>query len=152
MQLPHWLGFDAQLCLMEANIAIAANCQSQDIVLSQVSDFLAYDMVKTLWHPVGRWNATKVLEYNKGEVLTKTALTSSKLTALACVSCNDYNKNILTLGIATNYNVIKFLPDGGKRPITSLLKLTLFIVGMALIIIPFCACNRCAHDHGKLPE
>ncbi|KAF9153146.1 hypothetical protein BG015_004007 [Linnemannia schmuckeri] len=44
-------------------------------------------------------------------VLDKTGLSTTKFTALTCVSSNDYNKNIPSLGIATNYKVIKDLPD-----------------------------------------
>ncbi|KAF9906575.1 hypothetical protein EC991_000450 [Linnemannia zychae] len=56
---------DACLCRSEANIVIAADCQPQDIVLFQVSDFFAYDSVKFIWRPVGKRDEAKVLEYNK---------------------------------------------------------------------------------------
>ncbi|KAG9071286.1 hypothetical protein KI688_005497 [Linnemannia hyalina] len=54
----------------------------------------------------------KVLEYNKVSVLAQIGLSTTKFTALASVSSNDYNKNIPSLGIATNYKIIKDLPDG----------------------------------------
>ncbi|KAF9956089.1 hypothetical protein BGZ72_003026 [Mortierella alpina] len=104
-------GIDARFCPFEADIAIAKDCQPADIVLSQDSDFFAYDTVKMLWRPVGKRDEGKVLEYDKAAVLDKIGLSSTKLTALACVSSNDYNRNIPYLGIATNYNVIKDLPD-----------------------------------------
>ncbi|CAO3564856.1 unnamed protein product [Mortierella alpina] len=72
----------------------------------------AYESVKTLWRPVGKKDDIKTLEYNKAAVLQKYSLTRNKLTALACVSCNEYNKNIRYQGIATNYKVLKDLPDG----------------------------------------
>jgi hypothetical protein len=106
---------DARLCRTEADTAIAADCQPVDIVLSQDSDFFAYDSVKIIWRPVGKRDEIKVLEYNKMTVLAKTGLSTTKFTALACVSSNDYNKNIPSLGIVTNYNVIKDLPDAGKK-------------------------------------
>ncbi|KAF8923618.1 hypothetical protein BGZ47_004615, partial [Haplosporangium gracile] len=58
-----------------------------------------------------KWDNIKVLEYDKVTVLAKTGLSTTKFTALACVSSNDYNRNIPSLGIVTNYNVIKELPD-----------------------------------------
>ncbi|KAF9944287.1 hypothetical protein BGZ70_004833, partial [Mortierella alpina] len=57
----------------------------------------------------------QVLEYSKVAVLEKTSLTRTKLTALACVFSNDYNKNIRYLGIETNCKVFKDLSDGGKK-------------------------------------
>jgi hypothetical protein len=40
---------------------------------------------------------------------------SNKFTALACVSTNDCNLNVSSIGIATNlYKLIKSLPDKGK--------------------------------------
>ncbi|CAO3570957.1 unnamed protein product [Mortierella alpina] len=74
---------DARFCETEADIAIAADCQPVDIVLSQDSDFFAYESVKTLWRPVGKKDDIEVLEYNKA-----------------------------ALGIATNYKILKNLPDG----------------------------------------
>ncbi|KAF9280673.1 hypothetical protein BGZ68_007096, partial [Mortierella alpina] len=103
---------DARFCETEADIAIAADCRPVDIVVSQDSDFFAYESVKVLWRPVGKKHEVKILEYNKAAVLEKVDLSHTKLTALACVSCNDYNKNIRSLGIATNYKIIKDLPDG----------------------------------------
>ncbi|KAK3812333.1 MAG: hypothetical protein J3R72DRAFT_462984, partial [Linnemannia gamsii] len=102
---------DARLCPTEADVAIAADCQPQDIALTQDSDFFAYDSVKTIWRPVGKWDEVKVLEYSRAAVLAQIGLSTTKLTALACVSSNDYNKNIPTMGIATNYRIIKDLPD-----------------------------------------
>ncbi|KAF9536178.1 hypothetical protein EC957_012261, partial [Mortierella hygrophila] len=103
---------DARLCRTEADNAIAADCQPTDIVLSQDSDFFAYDPVKFMWRPVGKRDEFKVLEYNKVSVLAQIGLSTTKFTALASVSSNDYNKNIPSLGIATNYKIIKDLPDG----------------------------------------
>ncbi|KAG0298727.1 hypothetical protein BGZ98_000089 [Dissophora globulifera] len=102
---------DARLCRTEAYVAIAADCQPQDIVFSQDSDYFAYDSVKTYWRPMGKRNEIRVLEYTRAAVLTQSGLTTTKLTALACVSSNDQNKNIPSLGIVTNYSIIKDLPD-----------------------------------------
>ncbi|KAF9918007.1 hypothetical protein FBU30_000411 [Linnemannia zychae] len=93
---------DARLCRTEADIAIAADCQVHDIVLSQDPDFFAYESR----------NEVKVLEYNKVSMLTHIGLSTTQFTALASISSNDYNENIPSLGITTNYKVIKDLPDG----------------------------------------
>lgn len=68
-----------------------------------------------MWRPVVKRDEFKVLEYNKVSVLAQIGLSTTKFTALASVSSNDYNKNIPSLGIATNYKIIKDLPDGGKN-------------------------------------
>ncbi|KAK5815552.1 hypothetical protein F5H01DRAFT_405658 [Linnemannia elongata] len=102
---------DAHLCRTEADIDIAAECQPKDVVLTQDSDFFAYDSVTTIWRPVGKWDDVKVLEYSREAVLAQIRLSTTKLTALACVSSNDQNKNIPSMGIATNYSIIKDLPD-----------------------------------------
>ncbi|KAF9286128.1 hypothetical protein BGZ88_009218 [Linnemannia elongata] len=87
-------------------------CPPKDIVLlTQDSDFFAYDSVTTIWRPVGKWDDVKVLEYSREAVLAQIRLSTTKLTALACVSSNDQNKNIPSMGIATNYSIIKDLPD-----------------------------------------
>ncbi|KAK3840981.1 MAG: hypothetical protein J3R72DRAFT_446270, partial [Linnemannia gamsii] len=98
---------DARRCSTEADVAIAADCQPQYIALTQVSDFFAYDSVKTIWRPVGKWDEVKVLEYSRAAVLAQIGLCTTKLTALACVPSNDYYKNIPSMGIATNYRIIK---------------------------------------------
>jgi hypothetical protein len=101
-------------------------------VLSQDSDSFAYDSVQTVWRPGGKRGVIKVLEYNKLVVLVKVGLSSSKLTALACVSKNDYNKNVPSMDIATNYGIMKNLPDAGKNENFA----CMFIVDIAIFIIP----------------
>ncbi|KAF9551308.1 hypothetical protein EC957_009192 [Mortierella hygrophila] len=70
-------------------------CQPKDVVLSQDSDFFPYDSVTTFWRPVGKRYEVKVLEYDREAVLARIKLSTTKLTALACVSSNDQNKNPL---------------------------------------------------------
>ncbi|KAG0259713.1 hypothetical protein BGZ95_004607, partial [Linnemannia exigua] len=53
----------------------------------------------------------KVLEYRRSHILTKVTLTCEKLTALCCVSQNDYNSNVKSLGVASNYKIIQSLQD-----------------------------------------
>jgi hypothetical protein len=108
---------DARLCRTEADIAIAADCLSKDIVLSQDSDFFAYNSVDMIWRPVGKQDEIKVLECNKRTVLARIGLSTTKFTALACISSNDCKKNISSLGINTNYKVTKGLTDAGKNNI-----------------------------------
>jgi hypothetical protein len=65
-------------------------------------------------------------------------MSTTKLTALACVSSNDYNKNIPSMGIATNYHLIKNLPNAGKNKYLASKPISpLFLVDLArLILIP----------------
>ncbi|KAG0203766.1 hypothetical protein BGX28_004082, partial [Mortierella sp. GBA30] len=64
---------------------------------------LAYDSVSTLWRPISRY---LVLAYKLEDVCQQLELTRDQPTALAVVLSNDYNKNIYSLGPATNYSVI----------------------------------------------
>ncbi|KAG0360409.1 hypothetical protein BGX24_005570 [Mortierella sp. AD032] len=116
----HQKQLQASLCNTEADVAIAVECKENDIVLSQDSDFLAYNTVETLWRPVGRWRETaKVLEYRRSHILTKVILTCEKLTALCCVSQNDYNSNVKSLGVVSNYKIIQSLADGDVRSVVN---------------------------------
>ncbi|KAF9130429.1 hypothetical protein BGX30_013492 [Mortierella sp. GBA39] len=82
----------------------------------QDSDFFAYDSVTTFWRPVGKRYEVKVLEYNREAVLAQIKLSTTKLTALAYVSSNDQNKNIPSMGIATNYRIY---PMQSATPLTT---------------------------------
>ncbi|KAF9176252.1 hypothetical protein BGZ50_001236, partial [Haplosporangium sp. Z 11] len=107
-------GWDVRLCPTEADIMIAADCIPQDIVISKDSDLLVFGCVQKLWRPVGSWRHARFLTYDKGDVLAALKLTSEQLTVLAIVSKNDYNKNIPSLGIETNYKIVKHMSgDGG---------------------------------------
>lgn len=81
-------GWSIQICQTEVDVAISADCQPDDIVISQDSDFLAYDAISTLWRPVSK---NVVLEYKLADVCLALQLTREQSIALAIVSSNDYN-------------------------------------------------------------
>ncbi|KAK3831089.1 MAG: hypothetical protein J3R72DRAFT_248466 [Linnemannia gamsii] len=94
----------------EADVAIAVQAQADDIVISADSDILAYETIKTLWRPV---SGGQVLVYSIPALLQSLGITRTQLTALAVVSRNYYNRNIASLGPATNYGIIKDIPGTG---------------------------------------
>lgn len=104
-------GWTVRECETEADVAIAVDCKPEDIVISADSDMLGYASISTLWRPISR---DQFLVYKLPDVLRDLALSRAQLTALAVVSSNDYNKNIYSLGPATNYSIIKSLPEKEK--------------------------------------
>lgn len=109
------LGWTAILCNTEADISIAQDSQPGDIVISSDSDMMAYASVQTLWRLVSH---DLLLVYSMPDVLKTIEFTRNQLTALAIVSRNDYQRNIHSLGPASNYSIIKAI---GHRPATALL-------------------------------
>ncbi|KAG0345311.1 hypothetical protein BGZ54_005600, partial [Gamsiella multidivaricata] len=67
---------------------------------------LGYDSALTLWRPISKY---LVLKYKLNDVCQLLGLTRTQPTALAVVSSNDYNRNIYSLGPATNFSIIKSL-------------------------------------------
>ncbi|KAI8596710.1 hypothetical protein EDD21DRAFT_419407 [Dissophora ornata] len=98
------LGWVVKVCTTEADVAIAQGAQPGDIVISADSDMLAYASVVTLWRPVSR---NLILVYSLPDLLRTIGLSRTQLAALAIVSRNDYQRNIYSLGPATNYRIIK---------------------------------------------
>ncbi|KAK3841053.1 MAG: hypothetical protein J3R72DRAFT_524848 [Linnemannia gamsii] len=82
------------MCDTEADTRIATDCQDVDVVLSCNSDYMGYRSVRTIWRPVGVWNIKKCLVYSKDDILASLELTDVQLTALACVTKNDYMNRI----------------------------------------------------------
>ncbi|KAF8924149.1 hypothetical protein BGZ47_004183 [Haplosporangium gracile] len=72
----------------EVDIAIASDCQPNDIVVSGDSDMLIYDTV-----------------------LDHLEISRAKLTALGVVSKNDYTSNLTRLGVITNHKIVKSLEE-----------------------------------------
>ncbi|KAG0030690.1 hypothetical protein BGZ83_004681, partial [Gryganskiella cystojenkinii] len=97
-------GWTVRVCETEADVAIAQDSKPDNIVISADSDMLGYASVTTLWRPVGKH---LVLAYKISDICKVLGLTRQQLTALAVVSSNDYNRNIFSLGPATNYAIIK---------------------------------------------
>lgn len=106
-------------CDTEADPRIAEDCEQDDIVVSRGSDFLGYHTVKTIWRPVGHANANKCLVYRKSDILSSLVLTDDQLTALACVTKNDYESNVPNLGLISNYDIIKELGSSQGNDVLS---------------------------------
>ncbi|KAF9271711.1 hypothetical protein BGZ74_005720, partial [Mortierella antarctica] len=105
-------GWKVWMCETEVDLAIAQDCEPDDIVISANSDMLVYSTISTLWHPVSRGI---FLVYELEDVCHTLSFTKAQLTALAVVSKNDYGKNIYSLGLATNYSIIKSIQGKGTR-------------------------------------
>lgn len=103
-------GWTVRLCPFEADVAIAAECQPDDFVVSGDSDMIAYGSIQTIIRPF----RGKFLRYDLGVVLKHLGMSREQLTALAIVSRNDYNRNISSLGPKSNYDIIKTLEASGK--------------------------------------
>ncbi|KAG0074293.1 hypothetical protein BGZ92_003449 [Podila epicladia] len=99
-------GWTVRICETEADVAIAIDCQPEDIVISADSDMLAYGSISTHWRPISQG---QVLVYNLTDVCLQLGLTREHLTALAVVSSNDHNRNIYSLGPSKNCTIIKSL-------------------------------------------
>ena len=82
----------------------------KDWFISADSDMLAYG--PTLWRPVSKG---LVLAYNRAELCLILGFSSAQLTALACVSSNDYNKNVYSLGPSTNFSIIRHIGQSGRQ-------------------------------------
>ncbi|KAF9999302.1 hypothetical protein BGZ65_005322 [Modicella reniformis] len=90
---------------VEADVAIANDCQSGDLVVSSDSDMLAYGSVQSLVRPF----RGQYLRYDLAGVSECLSMSREQLTALAVVCRNDYNRNIVSLGPQSNYKLIKTL-------------------------------------------
>jgi len=97
-------------CSTEADIKIACDCESGDVVISGDSDMLIHKNVRTIWRPISR---RRFLVYEIPEVLAALGINRDQLTVLGLVSHNDYNRNIYGLGCAANFRIIKELDGGG---------------------------------------
>jgi len=104
-------GWTIRRCETEADVALASDCLLEDIIISADSDLLAYDSVATIWRPISNF---LILQYTLKDVRTTLGLTPAQLTALAVVSSNDYNRNIYSLGPATNYSILKSITESSK--------------------------------------
>ncbi|KAF8948695.1 hypothetical protein BGZ46_005327, partial [Entomortierella lignicola] len=98
-------------CPTEADVAIAKAIKEGDVVVSRDGDFFAYQQVRTIWRVVGFGSRQTLQCYHLDDIMTYLNLTRHQLTALCTVSSNDYNRNIKTLGICTNYDLIKEIEE-----------------------------------------
>ncbi|KAK3810547.1 MAG: hypothetical protein J3R72DRAFT_78830 [Linnemannia gamsii] len=104
------LGWTVVFCNTEADVAIAQDAQPGDVVIFSDSDMMAYASVETHWRPVSQ---NLVLAYHTPDILKSIEFSRNHLTALAIVSKNDYQRNVYSLGPATNYSIIKAI---GHKP------------------------------------
>ncbi|KAF9912500.1 hypothetical protein EC991_010587 [Linnemannia zychae] len=86
------------------------------VVLSRDSDYMGYRSVRTIWRPVGGWNIKKCLIYSKDDILATLEFTDVQLTALACVTKNDYEPNIRGLALVSNFEVMRDLGSCDEHP------------------------------------
>ncbi|KAF9917207.1 hypothetical protein FBU30_000882 [Linnemannia zychae] len=111
--------FNIILCGTEADVQIASDCQPDDVVVTSDSDLLVYKSVSVVWRPVGRGKTRKFLVYKRAAILEVFNLASESLMALAIVSHNDYNRNIPSLGLATNLKLIRNIEEDIKNENTN---------------------------------
>lgn len=105
-------GWRVVRCRGEADVDIAKACSPTDIVLSRDSDYFAYQSVLHIWRPTGYGTRSMLSCYHVPDILMALSVTRSQLTAICAVTSNDYNKNLPTLGIASNYGLIKNIEGG----------------------------------------
>jgi len=104
-------GWTIRPCETEADVAIGSDCTPDDVVLSTDSDMIAYPTIFKLWRPISN---SLLLEYTMADICTLLNLSRAQLTALAVVSSNDYNRNIYSLGPATNLSIFKSFESHGN--------------------------------------
>ncbi|KAF9968632.1 hypothetical protein BGZ70_001368, partial [Mortierella alpina] len=109
-------GWNVVTCDTEADIRIAFDCRAGDVVVSRDSDMLMYRNITTIWRPI---SYDRFLVYELPGVLTTLGIDRTQFTALGIVSRNDYNRNIYSLGSATNFSIIKELAAGDVPAIVS---------------------------------
>ncbi|KAG0196239.1 hypothetical protein BGX31_005523, partial [Mortierella sp. GBA43] len=99
-------GWNMVECPFEADPVIATDCRQGDIVVTRDSDALVYKNIETIWRPTSKG---QMLVYDLPAVLSSLNLTRDQLTVLGIVSKNDYESNIISLGPATNFKIVKNL-------------------------------------------
>ncbi|KAG0248688.1 hypothetical protein BG011_010015, partial [Mortierella polycephala] len=95
-------------CPTETETAIASDYKSGEVVISRDSDMPVYESINTIWRPISRG---LFLVYDVPDVLRTLNINRSQLTVPGVVSRNDYNRNIYSLGSATNFSIIKTLQE-----------------------------------------
>ena len=108
MRLRQWTVVE---CSTEADLRLAVDYQPGDVVITKDSDLLVYGFIQTIWRPISE---ARFLVYSLSDVLRVLNINRSQLTVLGVVSKNDYNRNIHSLGSATNFSIIKELKGEGN--------------------------------------
>lgn len=153
-------GWRVVRCRGEADVDIAMACSPTDTVLSRDSDYFAYQSVLHIWRPTGYGTRLTLSCYHVPDILMALSLTRSQLTAICVVTSNDYNKNLPTLGIASNYALIKNIEGGMNQVFLAtrhvLLKALsgcclLFFSSRVFILFFLLLKNRCRNHRRQLP-
>ena len=105
-------GWQVQVAPTEADLAIARDCGPADIVISKDSDMAIYTTVHRICRPI---SGGRFLDYILQDAVEALGLTRQQLCVLGIVSRNDYNRNIPSLGSATNFKLVKEIVDTGKH-------------------------------------
>lgn len=93
-------GWAARICDTEADVAITVNQ-------------LDYASITTLWRPNLQRQQCSCVQARRTK--GSSDLARAHLTALVIVSCNDYNNNnIFSLGLSTNFSIIRTLEEKGN--------------------------------------
>ncbi|KAG9319415.1 hypothetical protein KVV02_002475 [Mortierella alpina] len=99
-------GWTVQTAATEADVAIAREIEPGDVAISRDCDMLIYGRICMLYRRISRG---RFLVHDIQEVAASLDLTRAQLTILGVVSHNDYNRNISSLGTATNHKIIREL-------------------------------------------
>jgi len=110
-QYLQYKGWKVIECPSEADIAIAIDCTTNDIVITGDSDGLIHSTVHTIWRPLARGG---YLVYSVPHLLQQLELSRTALTVLGIVCRNDYTSNMRQMGLVTNYKIIQSL-DGDSK-------------------------------------
>ncbi|KAF9980874.1 hypothetical protein BGZ75_007881, partial [Mortierella antarctica] len=97
-------GWQVQVAITEADLAIARACGPGDIVISKHSDMAIYGTVHRICRPI---SGGRFLVYDLQDVVATLNISREQLRVLGVVSRNDYNSNVPTLGSATNFKLVK---------------------------------------------
>lgn len=84
----------------EADLAIAKDCQPNDIVISRDSDLLIYSSVTKVFRPISQG---RYLQYDVQDLTAVLGMNRLQFTVLGIISRNDYTSNIPSLGTKTNF-------------------------------------------------
>ncbi|KAI8349515.1 hypothetical protein B0O80DRAFT_501243 [Mortierella sp. GBAus27b] len=109
--------FSVCRCTSETDLCIARlpPRDGRRIAITADSDLLAFENVTEILRPLPHSKGYGL--YSREEVLEAFGFSSSsQLVALACVSANDYGKNIPGFGIKTNIGIIKGLASAQSVP------------------------------------
>ncbi|KAF9947536.1 hypothetical protein BGZ72_010482, partial [Mortierella alpina] len=107
-------GWRVVLSNTESDLQIALNYRPGEVVVTIDSDLLIYGNITIIWRAISK---DRFLVYNVAEMLAALGMTRAQFTALGIVSTNDYDKNVPSLGAATNFSLVKSLKTSDVKGI-----------------------------------